>query len=164
MHKGVGHFIPYSHRLRTQTPPVGYGFVTESPAPLPPPSKPARLVRSRENRILGGVCAGLANYLGMDVTLVRILAVVLAFAAGTAILAYIAGWIIIPEARPEEEVVGVRADVSDRVPMIIGAILIVGGALWLLSSLLPWVLDFRGIGPLILVAIGVLLVVQGSKR
>ncbi len=130
-----------------------------------PPSKPARLVRSRENRILGGVCAGLANYLGMDVTLVRILAVVLAFAAGTAVLAYIVGWIIMPEARPDEEVAGVRhADVSDRAPMIIGAILIVGGAFWLLSSLLPWVLDFRGIGPLILVAIGVLLVVQGSKR
>jgi len=138
--------------------------VTES-TPAPPPSKPARLVRSRENRILGGVCAGLANYLGIDVTLVRILAVVLAFAAGTAVLAYIVGWIIIPEARPDEEVAGVRrTDASDRAPMIIGAILIAGGALWLLSSLLPWVLDFRGIGPLILVGIGVLLVVQGSKR
>jgi phage shock protein C len=138
--------------------------VTEStPAPLPP-SKPARLVRSRENRIVGGVCAGLGNYLGMDVTLVRIVAVVLAFAAGTAVLAYIVGWIIIPEARPDEEVAGVHSDVSDRAPMIIGAILIAGGALWLLSSLLPWVLDFRGIGPLILVGIGVLLVVQGSRR
>ena len=139
--------------------------MTESTPAPPPPARPARLFRSRENRILGGVCAGLANYLRMDVTLVRILAVVLAFAAGTAVLAYIVGWIIIPEARPDEEVAGVRhADASDRAPMIIGAILIVGGALWLLSSLLPWVLDFRGIGPLILVGIGVLLVVQGSKR
>ena len=138
--------------------------MTESTPAEPPPSRPARLVRSRENRIIGGVCAGLANYLGMDVTLVRIVAVVLAFAAGTAVLAYIVGWIIIPEARPDEEVAGVHGDASDRAPMIIGAILIAGGALWLLSSLLPGVLDFRGIGPLILVGIGVLLVVQGSRR
>ncbi len=139
--------------------------MTEStPAPPSPPSKPARLVRSRENRVLGGVCAGIANYLGLDPTLVRILAVVLAFAAGTAVLAYIVGWIIIPEARPDEDAPRATSGTSDHAPMIIGAILIAGGALWLVSSILPWVLDFRGIGPLILVGVGVLLVIQGAKR
>ena len=139
--------------------------MTEStPAPPPPASRPARLVRSRENRVLGGVCAGIANYLGLDPTLVRIIAVVLAFAAGTAVLAYIVGWIIIPEAGPDEDTPRVSSGTSDHAPMIIGAILIAGGALWLVSSILPWVLDFRGIGPLILVGVGVLLVVQGAKR
>ena len=56
------------------------------------------LVRSRDNRIIAGVCAGLADYLGMDVNVVRLLvAVVTVFTAGTAILAYLVAWAVIPE-------------------------------------------------------------------
>ncbi len=56
------------------------------------------LVRSRDNRIVAGVCAGLADYLGMDVNVVRLLvAVVTVFTAGTAILAYLVAWAVIPE-------------------------------------------------------------------
>jgi phage shock protein C len=56
------------------------------------------LVRNRDNRIVAGVCAGLADYLGMDVNLVRLLvAVVTLFTAGTAILAYLVAWAVIPE-------------------------------------------------------------------
>jgi phage shock protein C len=56
------------------------------------------LVRNRDNRIVAGVCAGLADYLGLDVNLVRLLvAVVTLFTAGTAILAYLVAWAVIPE-------------------------------------------------------------------
>jgi phage shock protein PspC (stress-responsive transcriptional regulator) len=56
------------------------------------------LVRSRDNRIVAGVCAGLADYLGMDVNVVRLLvALVTVFTAGTAILAYLVAWAVIPE-------------------------------------------------------------------
>ncbi|HXS65716.1 MAG TPA: PspC domain-containing protein [Streptosporangiaceae bacterium] len=56
------------------------------------------LVRNRDNRIIAGVCAGLADYLGMDVNVVRLLvAVVTVFTAGTAILAYLVAWAVIPE-------------------------------------------------------------------
>lgn len=56
------------------------------------------LVRNRDNRIVAGVCAGLAGYLGMDVNVVRLLvAVVTVFTAGTAILAYLVAWAVIPE-------------------------------------------------------------------
>ena len=56
------------------------------------------LVRRRDNRIIAGVCAGLADYLGVDVNLVRLLAVVLTlFTAGTGILAYLVAWAVIPE-------------------------------------------------------------------
>lgn len=56
------------------------------------------LVRPRDNRIVAGVCAGLADYLGMDVNVVRLLvAVVTVFTAGTAILAYLVAWAVIPE-------------------------------------------------------------------
>jgi phage shock protein C len=56
------------------------------------------LVRRRDNRILAGVCAGFADYLGMDVNLVRVLtAVVAVFTAGTGLLAYLVAWAVVPE-------------------------------------------------------------------
>ena len=56
------------------------------------------LVRNRDNRIVAGVCAGLADYFGMDVNVVRlVVAVVTVFTAGTAILAYLLAWALIPE-------------------------------------------------------------------
>ncbi|NLB74597.1 MAG: PspC domain-containing protein [Firmicutes bacterium] len=56
-----------------------------------------RLYRSRYEKKLGGVCAGLANFFQIDVTVVRLIWVLLAVFAGTGILAYIIAWIIIPE-------------------------------------------------------------------
>jgi hypothetical protein len=47
-----------------------------------PPQPPKRLERSKSNRILGGVCAGVANYLNMDPTLVRVLTVVISLFTG----------------------------------------------------------------------------------
>jgi phage shock protein C len=56
------------------------------------------LVRNRGNRIIAGVCAGLADYLGMDVNVVRLLVAVLTLiTAGTGILAYLVAWAVIPE-------------------------------------------------------------------
>jgi phage shock protein PspC (stress-responsive transcriptional regulator) len=56
------------------------------------------LVRNRDNRIVAGVCAGLADYVGMDVNVVRLLvALVTLITAGTAILAYLVAWAVIPE-------------------------------------------------------------------
>ena len=56
------------------------------------------LVRSRKGRIAGGVCAGLAEYFGMDVTLVRVIVAVIAVITGGAgVLAYLVAWAIIPE-------------------------------------------------------------------
>lgn len=57
-----------------------------------------KLIRPRENRMLAGVCAGVAQYLKIDPTVVRLAAVALAiFTVGTAALLYIAGWILMPE-------------------------------------------------------------------
>ncbi len=55
------------------------------------------LVRSREGRMVAGVCAGAAEYFGVDVTLVRVLVAVAAVITGGAgVLAYLAAWAIIP--------------------------------------------------------------------
>ncbi len=59
----------------------------------------AALRRSRRHRLLGGVCGGIAEWLGWDVTLVRILYVVVSVlsAAFPGILVYIVLWILMPE-------------------------------------------------------------------
>jgi phage shock protein PspC (stress-responsive transcriptional regulator) len=56
------------------------------------------LVRNRKDRMVAGVCAGTADYFGVDVTLVRvIMAIVSVLTGGAGILAYLAAWVIIPE-------------------------------------------------------------------
>jgi phage shock protein PspC (stress-responsive transcriptional regulator) len=56
-----------------------------------------KLYRSRTNRMLGGVCGGIGEYLGLDPTLIRLLWVFFGLAYGAGILVYILAWIIIPE-------------------------------------------------------------------
>jgi phage shock protein C len=72
----------------------------------PPPPFPAgtyhprtaQLTRSREDRMIAGICGGFAQYYGWDLNLVRILTVVIILVTGVGALAYLAAWIIIPEA------------------------------------------------------------------
>lgn len=56
-----------------------------------------KLYRSRDNKKVGGVCGGIAEYFGFDPTLVRVGAIVLIFIWGAGLLAYIVAWAIIPE-------------------------------------------------------------------
>jgi phage shock protein C len=57
-----------------------------------------RLVRTRANRKIAGVCGGVAEYLDVDVTLVRIVWLVLVFAPpGIGLIGYVIGWIVMPE-------------------------------------------------------------------
>ncbi len=63
----------------------------------PKPGEIRRLYRSGRDRILGGVCGGIAEYLGVDPVIIRLLWIVLSFASwGTGILVYIIFWIVIP--------------------------------------------------------------------
>ena len=56
------------------------------------------LVRRRDGRMLAGVCAGVADYLGLDVTVVRVIwAVISVITGGAGVLAYLVAWAIIPD-------------------------------------------------------------------
>jgi len=57
-----------------------------------------KLNRSRDERMIAGVCGGIGEYFDIDPTLIRLLAVAFILAGGSGILGYIVGWIIIPEA------------------------------------------------------------------
>jgi phage shock protein C len=68
------------------------------PQPAPRPQQPKRLVRRSDDRMVAGVCSGVADYLGVDVTLVRLVTVVGAiFGFGSLILAYVIAWALLPE-------------------------------------------------------------------
>jgi phage shock protein C len=62
------------------------------------PAQPSyrRLTLSSRNRMLGGVCGGIAEYFRVDPTIVRILAVALALLGGSGVLAYLLAWMIMP--------------------------------------------------------------------
>jgi len=59
-------------------------------------SKPKKLYRSGKDKMLGGVCGGIAEYFNVDSTLVRLGWVLFALTGGAGIPAYIIAWIIIP--------------------------------------------------------------------
>jgi phage shock protein PspC (stress-responsive transcriptional regulator) len=56
-----------------------------------------RLVRSIDDRMIAGVCAGLADYFGLDAAIVRLLFVLFFVLGGSAILIYLILWIVMPE-------------------------------------------------------------------
>jgi phage shock protein C len=55
-----------------------------------------KLYRSRANRTIAGVCCGLADYFGVDPTLIRVIFVVLNLLGGAGIVLYLLLWIIVP--------------------------------------------------------------------
>ena len=73
-----------------------------------------RLYRSRTERMIGGVCGGLAEYLNMDVTLIRLLFVLGAIFGGPGIIVYLVMLFVVPEEplakdtiiTPDEEIPG----------------------------------------------------------
>jgi len=141
-----------------------------------------RLYRSRTDRILGGVCGGLGEYLNIDPTLMRLLWVVFTLVWGAGILAYIIAWIIVPlnpaEAPSSQPPPASEQPTPPPTPpptklsgiIIVGAIFIALGAVLLLQTLdiLPWrwfwQVAIRHFWPLLFVSIGVALIAIGLKR
>lgn len=78
-----------------QDSPKSAGWTGTGQPPRPMGSK--RLERKVSGRWLAGVCAGLADYLGVDATVVRIAFAVLTFFGGSGAIAYLIGWALIPE-------------------------------------------------------------------
>ena len=142
-----------------------------------------KLYRSRENRIIGGVCGGIAEYFDIDPVLIRIIAVLTIFANGIGIIAYIIAWIIIPQ-NPEqvsekekgglkEKAEGTIQNIGEQIrkdsnndkkrPRVIGGLILLGlGALFLINNFLPR-FNFGRLWPLILIIIG-LAILAGSLK
>lgn len=127
-----------------------------------------RLYRSRTEKMLGGVCGGLAEYFDVDPVLVRILFVVAVFAGGSGFLAYIICWIIIPEqpltspasaaVPPAQANMQQPASPPSPVPdhrgsMSAGIVLIIIGGLFLANNFMPH-FHFGDYWPILLILLG----------
>ena len=128
----------------------------------PPHAEPPRVLRrAREDRVIGGVCAGLGRYLGVDPVLLRVAFVVLAIAGGGGLLLYLVSWILIPEPREGESLGTERPTSVDTTRLIVGGALVAIGTILLLNLSFPRLGRF--FWPLTLIAVGIAIVVQASS-
>ena len=160
-----------------------------------------KLYRCRSNRIILGVCCGLAHYFDLDPILVRLLFVIALFIPGlngAAVLAYLILAIVIPvegsvtttteqtvkenlnEMRDRANEMGekIRTNIQNtsespnersrrrnQILTILGGVLIIVGILALLSSLnIFWWFRWEFLWPAILIIIGILILVNATKR
>jgi len=128
-----------------------------------------KLYRSKKDCVIGGVCGGIAEYFDIDTTLVRLLAVLIFFFGGSGIIAYIIGWIIIPQnpngntednSENKLEIEGKIKKATDKVNkkaeenlpeeeskgkseknrnIILGIILIIVGLVFMGTTFFPWI-------------------------
>jgi phage shock protein PspC (stress-responsive transcriptional regulator)/predicted membrane protein len=113
---------------------------TQGPAPEPGPEQtapPRRLLRSRDDRVLGGVCGGLARYFNVDPLIIRIAAVALVFLGGVSIVAYVAALLLVPE---DDGTGNPTPGKPGRLATIVGVVVIVLAAAALLDG--QWGLGF----------------------
>lgn len=138
----------------------------------PPESDFKRLYRSFTNRMIGGVCGGIAEYFGIDPTIVRILFVVALFAGGSGFLAYIIAWIVIPESKKESGEVPTPSK-TPVAGIIIGAALVLIG----LTMLFNWIIylflapymflpffPFKSFFAILLIASGIFFIVYVVRK
>ncbi len=145
---------------------------------------PRRLYRSTTNRIIAGICGGLADYFSIDVTLVRLIFVAMTLGGGFGIGLYILLWILIPEQGKEGQTQKVeermkefgnevrsgaerladdfkngKAHESRR--MWIAALIILLGIGLLMNQFMPWSwFHWDTFWPMVLIVVGVYLMVK----
>lgn len=121
-----------------------------------------KLYRSRTNSMIAGICGGVGEYLNVDPTILRLVAVLLIFADGIGLLAYVIGWIIIPR-RPMMEAEVVTTEKSKLSILLPGLALIFLGVVFLLNNLIPW-FRFSYLWPVILIVVGLALLLKTGKK
>jgi phage shock protein C len=148
-----------------------------------------KLMRSRTDHMIGGVCGGLAKYLGVDATLVRLVFLLLALGSGGGVLIYLVLWIVIPRedmaagAGAEEtisanaseiaerarsigeEVRGMASTPNPKAALFFGVALIGLGVIFLLENLhWLWWFRFDVLWPALLILVGLLLIWSRLKK
>ena len=128
-----------------QPPPAGpqapTGETPDGETPAGPPRR--RLTRSREDRVIAGVCGGFARYFNIDPVFTRIAAVALAFVGGAGLLLYLAALLLMPSDEGDASVAA-SGEGRNRVLVIVGV-----GALLLVAW--PFLLG----GGLLLAGVGI---------
>ena len=136
-----------------------------------------RLYRSHKEKMIGGVCGGLAEYFDIDPVFVRILFVVAVFAGGSGVLGYIICWIIIPEQpyivpapavtdAPQQSPIApptVAEPSNHKGSLSAGVVLIIIGGLFLADNFLPH-FHFRDFWPIVMILLGIAILSRTTKH
>jgi len=136
---------------------------------------PKRVFRSKQDRVISGVCGGIAEYFNIDPVWIRIIAVVLAIMEGVGIVLYVIAWIIIPENpgqkqnrnRSQSHINQTFKDFEKRpaknkASIIIGLTLLLLGFAFLFDEIFFW-FSFKYIWPLIIIGAGVYILLKVKK-
>jgi phage shock protein C len=148
-----------------------------------------RLHRSKTNRVLGGVCGGLGEYLGLDANIIRLFFVLLALGDGIGGVLYLLLWILLPAEAEGEVELGTRisesaSEMGDRArefgseisrtttrptPALfrwVGITMMALGVFYLLRNLdliwLAW-LDFDLLWPVLLIIAGIVVILRRGE-
>lgn len=138
---------------------------------------PKYFYRSRKNKMIAGVAAGIAEYFNVDPVIIRAAFVIGIFAGGISFPAYLVLWIIMPDEEklskfnnenqvavdisPEEEQLITRR--SNNFKFLAGISLIVVGIIILFDRIFNW-FNFHDYWPVILIIIGIFILIKPSKN
>ncbi|MES2277055.1 MAG: PspC domain-containing protein [Bacteroidota bacterium] len=144
-----------------------------------------KLYRDDMHKVIGGVCAGLADYFGIDIAIIRLVFLLTLILKGGGLLIYIILWIVLPKkpfqinhppivdytvppagtAAPQWDPQAVMPKKRSTGSIIAGTILILLGGCFILDDLdiIPdW--DMEHLWPLILIGVGIVVIFAGSKK
>ncbi len=129
------------------------------------------LYRSGENKVIGGVCGGIAGYLQVDPVIVRLLCVLIFFLSGPVMfLIYLVLMFIMPKQEPEWKANAVDQDnpveksTGNRSNVLFGILLITIGVIFLFDQYFRWI-QWRKLWPVVLIILGFyLLLVKPSEE
>lgn len=133
-----------------------------------------KLYRSKEDKVIAGVCGGVGEHFNIDPVWVRLVAILLLLADGIGLILYIIAWVLIPE-NPlqkkgkknefEKQISSfekVAKKKSNRQGMtIIGFILVGAGIFEIARRYISWI-DFSLVWPLLIIGVGVYLLKRGK--
>lgn len=133
-----------------------------------------RLYRSQSHKIIGGVCAGVAQYLNIDPLIVRIVWLLACLFDGFGVLAYLVFLVLAPQNPDEAEPEPRKSD--EKVPLYIGIALVVAGLFFLSHNLFdffwfphwPWFrfyfFDWELVWPVLLILFGAWFIWNGQRK
>lgn len=127
-----------------------------------------KLYRSRKDAMVAGVCGGLAEYIGVDSAIVRLIFAVTVVMGGIGVLAYFLAWIIIPEGSNSGEFEYDNSETKhhmelsgDRLRMVIGLGFVGLGVLVLINKFVPG-FTIEIFFPAVLIMVGALILMKGK--
>lgn len=144
-----------------------------------------KLYRDENRKVIAGVCAGLSDYFSIDVTIVRLIFVLMLIYHGGGVLAYVVLWIVMPrgytvlnepivvdytvqeEGRPHKSAnQNFKVNNNKNVTQIGGIVLIFLGMFFLLDQMdfIPYWFNFEQFWPIILVVIGLVLIFRSKTK